>query len=65
MCNRLMYSISLPCAFFSSARRVQKEEFLVIKTIIMVEKKSCDDVDLKRQVKKFLFKRTTDSEQNE
>ena len=29
----------------------------------MVEKKSCDDVDLKRQVKEFVFKRTTDSEQ--
>ena len=29
----------------------------------MVEKKLCDDVDLKRQVKGFLIKRTTDSEQ--
>ena len=63
MCNRLMYSISLACAFFSFARRVHREEFLVVNNITMVEKKSCTDIDLKRQVKEFWFKCTSDSEQ--
>ena len=63
MCNCLAYSLLLTCAFFSFARCVQNKEFFFINNIIIVEKKWCDVVDLKRQVKEFLIKPTTDSEQ--